>query len=133
MRSDLVKAGNSMIESSLDDLGIVIFRCTGSVTLDDIVVAANEVYAGAKEDQPSRALWDTRETRFEWSLEDLSTIQYKERISLANKYRSEDRIAIVVSSSIHRVITELSRDILGFEFPFEVFDSYDVAYKWLNA
>ncbi len=120
-----------MIESSLDDLGIVIFRCTGSVTLDDIVVAANEVYA--EEDPPSCALWDTRETRFEWSLEDLSTMQYKERISLANKYRSEDRIAIVVSSGIHRVITELSKDALGFEFPVEIFDSYDVAYEWLNA
>ena len=121
-----------MIESSLDDLGIVIFRCTGSVTLVDIVVAANEVYA--EEDPPSRALWDTREVRFAWSLEDMTSDHYyRDWAGRANKYRSEDRIAIVVSSSIHRVITELSRDILGFEFPFEVFDNYDVAYGWLNA
>jgi len=64
-----------LIESSLDDLGIVIFRCTGSVTLD----------------------------------------------------------AIVVSSSLNRVINELTRNALGFELPVEIFDNYDVAYKWLNA
>ncbi len=118
-----------MIESSLDDLGIVIFRCTGSVTLDDFVVAANEVYAGAKEDQPSRSLWDTREARFAWSLEDTNSEDYKDWADRANtNYRSGDRIAVVVSSGIHRVITELTRSALGFELPVEIFDSYDVAY-----
>ncbi len=122
-----------MIQSSLDDLGIVIFRCTGSVTLDDFVVAADEVYAGAKEDRPSRLLWDTREARFAWSLEDMNSDHYKDWADRANKYRSEDRIAVVVSSSLNRVINELTRSALGFELPVEIFDSYDVAYEWLNA
>ena len=123
-----------MIESSLDDLGIVIFRCTGSVTLDDIVVATKEVYAGAKEDKPSRVLWDTREARFEWSLEDMNSDHYRDWAGRANKqYQSEDRIAVVVSSSLNRVINELTTNALGFEFPVEIFDNYDVAYGWLNA
>ncbi len=123
-----------MIESSLDDSGIVIFRCTGSVTLDDFMVAADEVYAGAKEDQPLRLLWDTREARFAWSLDDTNSEDYKDWADRANKnYRSEDRIAVVVSSSLNRVINELTRSALGFELPVEIFDSYDVAYGWLNA
>ena len=122
-----------MIEFSLDDMGIVIFRCTGSVTLDDFVVTANEVYAVAKEDQPSRALWDTREARFAWSLEDMNSDHYKDWADRANKYRSKDRMAVVVSSSLNRVINELTTNALGFEFPIEIFDNYDVAYKWLNA
>ena len=122
-----------MIESSLDDLGIVIFRCSGSITPNDIVTASNAVYSAMKEDPPSRVLWDTREAQFEWTLEEMSSDYYKEWVARANKYRSKDRIAIVVSFNIHRMITEMSRDALGFEFPLEIFDNFDVAYEWLKA
>ena len=63
----------------------------------------------------------------------MNSDHYRDWADRANKYRREDRIAIVVSFGIHRVITELSRDALGFEFPVEILDSYAAAYKWLNA
>ena len=122
-----------MIESSMNDIGIVVFRCTGRITFDNIVDAANEFYSDAKQDEPSRALWDTREARFAWSLEDMNSDYNRDWAGRVNKYRSEDRVAVVVNSNLNRIISELSRDALGFEFPVEVFDNYAAAYKGLNA
>jgi hypothetical protein len=92
-----------MIESSLDDLGIVIFRCTGSITLDDIVVAANAAYSALMDDPPTRALWDVQEARFECSLNDMNSGHYRNWAGNATSQRLGKNAVFIIEFLLVRL------------------------------
>ena len=119
-----------MFEYSVDESGILTFRCVGTVTLTDALNATGAASSDAAIGPPRLVLWDEREASFDFGLDETSSPQFKSWIERINR-APLNRLAILVGSNMHRVMDELVVEQADFESDVRVFEDHDAARDWL--
>ena len=119
------------VEVQVDNDGVFTLVAEGELTTEEAKKAALAVYSDSRFSEPTKVIWDLRETRVGWKATEVKGFS---EFILGNRGSPRGKVAVVASSNMEFGLARMF-EALADAAPIEVmvFREFDEAQNWMRG